>query len=53
MTQQYVPGKGYTVRDSRGRVIAHSLTPAQAARLMACRDMGTISTELLAALTAA
>lgn len=52
MTARYVPGRGYTVRDARGRVIAHSLSRAAADRLLAARDMGIISVELLAALTA-
>jgi hypothetical protein len=34
MTQQYVPGRGYTVRDSRGRVVAHSLSKPARDKLM-------------------
>lgn len=29
MQSQYVPGRGYIVRDARGRIVAHSLTPVQ------------------------
>lgn len=41
MTAQYVPGRGYTVRDSRGRIIAHSLTAAQRDALL-CQQHKTL-----------
>lgn len=34
-TTQYVSGRGYTVRDAAGKVIAHSLSPSQLAALQA------------------
>lgn len=47
MVAQYVSGRGYTVRNSRGLVIAHSLTAAQRDALLAMRDCGVITSAML------
>lgn len=50
MRSSYVPGYGYTVRDARGRIVAHSLTRLQHDVLMSRADGCVITRELLAAL---
>ena len=47
MKTEYVPGKGYTVRDCRGRVIAHSLTPSQRDALMSQQDRTVLDLSVL------
>lgn len=42
MTSQYVPGRGYTVRDNRGRVLGHSLTTAQRDALLSRHGIAVI-----------
>lgn len=53
MTSTYIPGTGYTIRDARGRVIAHSLTPAQRDAVLALQNVGVISSAQLAFATGA
>lgn len=49
MRSQYIPGRGYTVTDARGRVIAHSLTRLKHDVLMSRANGCVITRELLAA----
>lgn len=47
MTAQYVPGKGYTVRDARGRVIASGLTAAQRDALLSQQNQVVLDLSVL------
>jgi hypothetical protein len=48
---QYVPGRGYTVRDSKGRVIAKDLNPAQLEQFT--RDHSALRSQLHAVIARA
>ncbi len=52
-TTTYVPGKGYTVRDVRGKVVAHSLSPVKKDQLMAHQYSSVLSAAVLAAIVGA
>lgn len=52
MTATYVPGKGYTIRDARGRVLAHSQTVAQRDLWLQCADCAVITEAMLTVLRA-
>lgn len=47
MTHSYVPGRGYTVRDARGRILGHSLNVAQRDALLANKHAGVIPSHVL------
>lgn len=50
ITSTYVPGRGYTIRNSRGQVLAHSQTPAQRDAWLSHAHVGVMSQQLLDAL---
>lgn len=50
ITSTYVPGRGYTIRNTRGQVLAHSCTPAQRDAWLAHAHVGVMSQQLLDAL---
>lgn len=52
MTYRYVPGRGYTVTDSHGRIVAHSQTPRQLASWRAHEGVSVLSAAMLAAIAA-
>lgn len=47
MSYTYVPGRGYTVRDCRGRVLGHSLSVSQRDALLQCAHQTLIPNSLL------
>lgn len=47
MIYSYIPGKGYTVRDSRGRVLGRDLTRAQLQKFIDAQYLHVIPSHLL------
>lgn len=47
MQATYVPGKGYTVRDTRGRVIAHGLSASAKDQLLKHAGAGVLAQSVL------
>jgi hypothetical protein len=48
ITAQYVSGKGYTVRNEKGAVVAHSLSVTQKDTMLAAASRGVTGSALLA-----